>query len=253
MVSLDRLLFKYTADVPDQSIWERDLPNGTVGVTSPLHLRGIYGIDYPYVSQHSATGVPERYHRLPPHSCQYSTAALKMLAPYFLFFDVDADRELKIPVSAALPYMSLHEGRPARLRKCRVMVKAAGRPKWFLVITRYDADGEKNHAIEETTGFRWLGPLVIMKLERRGSRRQVGMTSSRDFHAAFSALERYALVCPFGSHGLLSICRYLEEMTRQLNRIGTAEWRLCIIEPEDDATCSVPSRVVGDTPGEPRD
>ena len=122
-----------------------------------------------------------------------------MAAPYFLLFAVDADRELKIPMSAASLYMSLHEGRPARLRKCRVMVKIGGQAKWFLVITRYDVDGEKNRAVQETTGFRWLGPLAIMKLEKRGSRRPAGIVSSRDFHAAISGLERCALVCPFDS------------------------------------------------------
>ena len=122
-----------------------------------------------------------------------------MPAPYFLFFDVDADRELKISVSAAASYMLLHEGRPGRLRKCRVMVRVAGRARWFLVITRYAENGERNLAVQETTGFRWLGPLAIMKLERRGSRRPAGMVSPRDFHAAISALERYEIVYPFGS------------------------------------------------------
>jgi len=116
-----------------------------------------------------------------------------MPAPYFLFFDVDADRELKIPISAVAPYMLLHEGRPARLRKCRVMVKVDERPQWFLVVTRYDADGRRNAAILEATGFRWVGPLAIMKIEKKGSRQPVGITSPRDFHAAVSALERYAL------------------------------------------------------------
>ena len=90
--------------------------------------------------------------------------------------------------------MLLHEGRPARLRKCKVMVRVAGRARWFLVITRYDEHGERNLAVQETTGFRWLGPLAIMKLDRRGSRQPAGMVSSRDFHAAISALERYELV-----------------------------------------------------------
>jgi len=115
-----------------------------------------------------------------------------MPAPYFLFFDLDADRGLKIPVSAATRYMSLDEGRPAQLRKCKVMVEVAGQAKWFLIITRYDANGRKNHAVQETTGFHWLGPLVIMKLEKKGSRRPLGMISSRDLHIAISALERYA-------------------------------------------------------------
>lgn len=117
-----------------------------------------------------------------------------MPAPYFLFFDVNADRELKVPISSAAPYMSLREGRPARLRKCRVMVKVAGQAKWFIVITRYDANGRENQAIGETTGFRWLGPLAIMKLEKRRNRRPVGINSSRDYHATISALEQYALV-----------------------------------------------------------
>ena len=117
-----------------------------------------------------------------------------MPVPCFLFFDVDADRELKVPVSAAARYMVLHEGRPARLRECRVMVKVAGQAKWFLVVTRYDTEARRNYAIQETTGFRWLGPLAIMKLESRGSRRLLGVVSSEDLYAAISALELYALV-----------------------------------------------------------
>lgn len=77
------------------------------------------------------------------------------------------------------------------------MVRVAERTQWFLVVTRYDADGRRNRAIQETTGFRWRGPLAVMKLEKRGSRRPVGITSSRDFHAAISALERYALLRNF--------------------------------------------------------
>lgn len=168
-----------------------------------------------------------------------------MPTPYFLFFDVDADRELKIPTSAAAPYMLLHEGRPGRLRKCRVTVEVAGRARWFLVITRYDGNGRENQAVEETTGFRWLGPLAIMKLEQRGSRRPAGMISSGDYHAAISALEQYALVYPFSPYRSRGLSRYLEEMTMQLSRVGGSEWRSYIFEPEDDAACSAPSRVVG--------
>ena len=72
------------------------------------------------------------------------------------------------------------------------MVKVAGKAKWFLVATRYNADARENHAIQETTGFHWLGPLAIVKLEKKGSRKPLGMTSSQDFHTAISALERYA-------------------------------------------------------------
>jgi len=137
-------------------------------------------------------------HRL---SARFGTRQLhiKMPVPFFLFFDVDADRELKVPIPAVAPYMLLHEGRPARLRKCRVMVRVSGQARWFLVITRYDETGVRNHAVQETTGFHWLGPLAIVKLEKRGSRRPTGITSSRDFHAAISALERYVPACPFSS------------------------------------------------------
>ena len=116
-----------------------------------------------------------------------------MPAPHFLFFDADADQELKIPMSAASTYMSLPEGRPAQLRKCKVTVEVFGKARWFLVATRYDENGESNRAIQETTGFCWRGPLAIMKLEKKRSRLPIGMSSSRDFHAAISALERYAL------------------------------------------------------------
>jgi hypothetical protein len=116
-----------------------------------------------------------------------------MPAPFFLFFDVDADRELRIPMSAAFTYMSLPEGRPARLRKCKVMVEVFGKARWFLVVTRYDENGESNRAVQETTGFCWRGPLAIMELGKKWSRLPTGMISSRDFHAATSALERCVL------------------------------------------------------------
>jgi len=198
----------------------------------------------------SPTKVLGRRHLFP--STRVSTQQRrKMLSPYFLFFDVDADRELKIPISAAAPYMLLHEGKPAQLRKCKVMVKVDERPQWFLVITRYDADGRRNTAIHETTGFRWLGPLAIMKLERKGSRRPAGIGSPRDFHAAVSALERYAMSRSWSIFSR-NLCRYLEEMRRQLSRVGVAEWRRCITEPEDCTACSTPSRVVENVPGQPQ-
>ena len=165
-----------------------------------------------------------------------------MPAPYFLFFDVDADRELKISMSAASAYMSLPEGRPARLRKCKVMVEVFGKARWFLVVARYDENGERNKAIQETTGFCWWGPLAIMKLGRKRSRLPTGMTSSRDFHAATSALERYALR-DIWIRVVDHPPRYLEEMARQLSRTDETEWRSCIDEPEDDP-CPMSSRVV---------
>ena len=71
------------------------------------------------------------------------------------------------------------------------MVKVSRQVKWFLAITRYGTDGRRNQAIQETIGFCWLGPLVVIKLEKRGSKGPLGMTSPQDTHVAISTLELY--------------------------------------------------------------
>ena len=117
-------------------------------------------------------------------SASHSQAAR---SPYFLLFASDADRELKIPIHNAAAYRNLDEGRPARLRECKVMIRVFDRAHWFLVRTRYSGEGAVNHSIGETMGFSWNGPLTVMRLE---GRTPAGIISSEHHQAAIAAVEQ---------------------------------------------------------------
>jgi len=113
-------------------------------------------------------------------------------SPYFLLFATDADRELKIPIDEAATYRTLREGRPARLRKCKVMITMFDHVYWFMVTTRHSDDGARNNSIDETMGFPWNGPLTVMRLERRGGNTPIGILTTEHRQAAIAAVERYA-------------------------------------------------------------
>jgi len=113
--------------------------------------------------------------------------------PYLLLFTTDADRALKIPLHNAATYRTLDEGRPARLRKCKVMIRVFNRSHWFLVTTRYSDDGPKNRSIYETMGFAWNGPLTVMRLEKRGKCPPAGILSAEHHQAATAAVERFVI------------------------------------------------------------
>ena len=114
-------------------------------------------------------------------------------SPYFLLFVPDADRELKVPLREAAAYRTLYEGRPARLRKCKVMIRMFDRTHWFLVATRHSDDGARNRAIYEAASFSWNGPLSVMRLESRGKRTLAGILSSEHHQAAIAAVERFVI------------------------------------------------------------
>ena len=107
-----------------------------------------------------------------------------------MLFASDADGELKIPIRNAAAYRNLDEGRPARLRECKVMIRVFDRTHWFLVRTRYSVEGAVNNSIGETMGFSWNGPLTVMRLEGRGRRTPAGILSSEHHQAAIAAVEQ---------------------------------------------------------------
>jgi len=111
--------------------------------------------------------------------------------PYFLLLAVDSDREIRIPMSSWGLYQNLREGRPARLRKCKVMIRTFGRERWYLVLTRYSQRGARNCAVSEAIGRDWNGPISVAKLERRRDTIPTGIVSSEDYHAAVAAVELY--------------------------------------------------------------
>ena len=121
------------------------------------------------------------------------------VGPYFLLFATDADREIKIPICDAGSYRTLHEGWPAQLRKCKVMIRAFDRTHWFLVTTRHSGCGAKNHSIYETMGFAWNGPLMVARLERRGESIATGILSSEHHQAAIAAVERSVILLTRGT------------------------------------------------------
>lgn len=140
-------------------------------------------IPSPYLSIQFLTNLVSRQQIGPPPR--------ERASPYFLLFATDADRELKIPIDEAATYRALREGRPAQLRKCKVMISVFDRVHWFLVATRYNDDGARNHSIRETMGFRWNGPLTVMRLEKRGGD-TIGILTAEHHQAAIAAVERYA-------------------------------------------------------------
>jgi len=73
------------------------------------------------------------------------------------------------------------------------MVRVFDRTYWFLVITRYTHDGVKNRSIHETMGFAWNGPLTVMRLEKRGDKTPIGISSSEHHQAASAAVERFVI------------------------------------------------------------
>ena len=113
--------------------------------------------------------------------------------PYFMLFTTDADRALRIPLREAATYRTLYEGRPARLRNCKVMIRVFDRTHWFLVTTRYSDDGPRNHSIYETIGFSWNGPLTVKRLEKRGKCSPSGILSAEHHYAAVAAVERFVI------------------------------------------------------------
>lgn len=124
---------------------------------------------------------------------QLGTRSRVEVNPYFLLFATDADRALKIPLREAAVYRTLCEGLPARLRKCKVMIRVFDRTHWFLVTTRYGDDGPKNRSIYETMGFAWNGPLMVTRLERRGKCPPAGILSAEHQQAATAAVERFVI------------------------------------------------------------
>lgn len=123
---------------------------------------------------------------------------------YLLLFVTDADRELKIPIHAAAAHRTLCEGRPAPLRKCKVMIRAFDRTYWFLVTTRHSNDCARNRSIYETTGFSWNGPLMVTRMERRSKRTPVGIESSEHHQAAIAAVERFVVQLRLGVETVLT-------------------------------------------------
>lgn len=113
--------------------------------------------------------------------------------PYFMLFATDADRALRIPFHEATTYRTLYEGRPARLRNCKVMIRAFDRIHWFVVTTRYSDDGPRNYSIYETTRYIWNGPLTVMRLENHGKCRPAGILSAEHHQAATAAVERFVI------------------------------------------------------------
>ena len=127
------------------------------------------------------------------NSSQSVSHAREGRSPYLLLFATDADGELKIPIRNAAVYQTLCEGRPARLRKCKVMIRVFDRSHWFLVTTRHSDDGTRNRSIYETTGFSWNGPLMVARLEKRGKSTPTGILSSEHHQAAIAAVERFVV------------------------------------------------------------
>ena len=113
--------------------------------------------------------------------------------PHFLLFATDADRELKVPIRDAAAYRTLPEGWPARLRKCKVMIRVFNHAHWFLVTTRHSHDGAQNRSIRESLGFSWNGPLTVMRLEKRGDKIPAGILSSEHYQAASAAVEWFVI------------------------------------------------------------
>jgi hypothetical protein len=109
--------------------------------------------------------------------------------PYFLLFAVDADREIGVPFTSWNLYQGLHEGRPSRLRKCKVMIRAFDSEHWFLITTRYSHDGTRNCAVSEAMGHNWNGPLSVSKLGGRRRTTPVGIVTSEYHYTALAAVE----------------------------------------------------------------
>lgn len=110
-------------------------------------------------------------------------------SPYFLLFPVDADRETRLPLASWSSYQDLHEGRPDRLRRCKVMIRAFGSEHWFLITTRYSQSGTRNCAVSEAMGRDWNGPLSVLRLDGRRETSPVGIATSEHHHAALAAVE----------------------------------------------------------------
>lgn len=113
----------------------------------------------------------------------------RIASPYFLLFPVDADRETRIPLSSWSSYQGLREGRPDRLRKCKVMIRAFGSEHWFLITTRYSQNGPRNCALSEAMGRNWNGPLSVCVLEGRRETAPIGIVTSEYHHTALAAVE----------------------------------------------------------------
>ena len=73
------------------------------------------------------------------------------------------------------------------------MIRVFDRTHWFLVTTRHSDDGTRNRSIYETTGFSWNGPLMVVRLEKRGNRAPAGIISSKHHQAAIAAVERFVI------------------------------------------------------------
>ena len=71
------------------------------------------------------------------------------------------------------------------------MIRVFDHVHWFLVTTRHSDDGAENRSVRETMGFSWNGPIMVMRLERRGANAPVGILSSEHHQAAMSAVERW--------------------------------------------------------------
>ena len=153
-----------------------------------------------------------------------------------MLFATDADEELKIPILQAPYYRTLREGRPARLRKCKVMVRVFDRVHWFLVTSRHSDDGAGNRSIGETMRFSWKGPVTVMRLERRGSNVPVGILSSEHHQAAASAIERHVSASwSYDDPGSPVSYSYLEVMSAELGRPDRGRWRTFIGDDQDES------------------
>lgn len=151
-----------------------------------------------------------------------------------MLFATDADGELKIPIREAATYRTLYEGHPARLRKCKVMVKVFGRTHWFLVTTRYSDGGARNRSIYETMGFAWNGPVTAMRLEKRGKCTPAGILSSEHHQAAVAAIERFVIQLGKEAEHSPSNSSYLEVMSAEMSRPDEGKWRKSIIDSDSD-------------------